>query len=255
MTTFWINLSLHSCLCPKVCCGSKDSFAYSNQSTEVMDCNYAIPRGRKEKTLTLSKNSNWLPFPSTTDAPAWPFLILKIDLWSLRAASVSGKIRTLCPHREPLSVFARAQYILKKKRQFNFLPIFFHFHTPVSQTEPEAKLPSEEKFLLCYSQPGRITACQDFHEHVWIHEVSISVLQTCKAQIIIEFLDAKSLSIQPNKEKKNCINAATKVLDYCPCHVKVCSSLHISYMHHCTALQNCCVDAGGLDGTVRFAGE
>lgn len=152
MTTFWINLSLHSCLCPKVCCGSADSFACSNPSTEVMDCNYAISHERKEKTLTLSnsQNINWLSFPSTTDAPAWPFLIL------LTVSSVSGMIRTFFPEEiYCLCVCMSTGEVwgfLKQNKtspqnpkptSSTFFPIF-HFHTPVSQTGPEAKLPNKK---------------------------------------------------------------------------------------------------------------
>lgn len=50
MTSFWINVSLHSCLCPRVCWGSADSSACPSPSTEVMGCNYVISQERKEKT-------------------------------------------------------------------------------------------------------------------------------------------------------------------------------------------------------------
>lgn len=52
-------------------------------------------------------------------------------------------------------------------------------------------------------------------------------------------------------KKINHINASMKALDYYHCHVKVCFSLHISYMDHCTGSQNNFIDLIGLDVFTR----
>lgn len=83
MTRFWINVSLHSCLCPRLCCGSADSSVCPSPSTEVMGCNYVISQERKEKTscLVIVKIVIGFPFPLPLMLLLDLFYILKIDLW------------------------------------------------------------------------------------------------------------------------------------------------------------------------------
>lgn len=67
---------------------------------------------------------------------------------------------------------------------------------------------------------------------------------------ISEYVKVIEFPFIPMK-KINHINASTQAFDYYHYHVKVCSSLHISYIDHCTGSQNHFIDLSGLNVFTR----